>query len=39
MQIDKDKKKKKKKKLDELEIDEGDHPVHEKYVEMEPVKK
>lgn len=35
----KDKKKKKKRKGDEWEIDEGsDHPVHEKYTEMEPVK-
>ena len=38
---DKKKKKKKKKKLEDYwEIDEGsDHPIHEKYVKEEPVKK
>jgi len=32
------KKKKKKRKGDEWEIDDSDHPVHEKYTEEEPVK-
>jgi hypothetical protein len=32
------KKKKKKRKGDEWELDDSDHPVHEKYTEMEPVK-
>ena len=33
------KKKKRKRNRDELEIDEdSDHPVHEKYTKMEPVK-
>ncbi len=32
------KKKKKKRKEDEWEIDNSDHPIHEKYTKEEPVK-
>ncbi|MBI4981373.1 hypothetical protein HZC30_07525 [Candidatus Woesearchaeota archaeon] len=36
---EKNHKKKKRKQADNWEIDpEGDHPVHEKYTKMEPVK-
>ena len=31
------KKRKKKKKGDEIEIDDSDHPVHEKYTKEEPM--
>ena len=37
--LDKFRKQRKKKKEDEWEIDDSDHPVHEKYTEQEPVKK